>query len=54
MDPERAKEDAMYGTAVILIMLVLRVVIPVGLLLCVGEIARRRNPGNFHPISSQL
>lgn len=44
----------MYGPEVILIMLVLRVVIPVGLLLWVGEIARRRNLANFQRMSNQV
>ncbi len=34
----------MYGTAVVLILLVVRVVIPVGLLLWIGEIVRQRQP----------
>ena len=44
----------MYGAEVILVMLVLRLVIPVGLLLWVGEIARRRNPANFERMSNQV
>ncbi len=37
----RTKENAMYGPEVMLIMLVLRLVVPVGLLLWIGEGARR-------------
>jgi hypothetical protein len=44
----------MYGIAVILVMLVLRVVIPIGLLLWIGEIARRHDLNNFQRMSSQV
>ncbi len=37
----------MYGTGVMLVMLLLRVVVPVGLLLWIGETARRRNVAGF-------
>ncbi len=43
----------MYGTAVVTILLVLRVVIPVGLLLWIGEIARRREPIDWNRASGQ-
>ncbi len=37
----------MYGSEVMLVMLLLRVVVPVGLLLWIGESARRRNTASF-------
>lgn len=43
----------MYGTAVVIILLVLRVVIPVGLLLWMGEIARQRQPLDLNRTSGQ-
>jgi hypothetical protein len=44
----RAKENAMNAPEIMLVMLVVRVVIPVGLLLWVGESARRRRLGDLH------
>lgn len=41
----------MYGTAVMVIMLLLRVVIPVSLLLWIGEVVQRRHPASFNRIS---
>ncbi len=43
----------MYGTVVVTILLVLRVVIPIGLLLWIGEIARQREPLDFNRTSGQ-
>ncbi|HEX8991709.1 MAG TPA: hypothetical protein VF784_08515 [Anaerolineales bacterium] len=43
----------MYGTAVITILLVLRVLIPIGLLLCLGEMARPRQPIDLNRASGQ-
>lgn len=38
----------MNGPEIVLVMLVLRVIIPVGLLLWIGENQRRRQFANFH------
>ncbi len=43
----------MFGTTVIVVMLLLRLVIPVGLLLWVGESVRRRYPAAFDRRPSQ-
>ncbi len=43
----------MFGAAVMLIMLVLRVVIPLGLLLWLGERVRRHQPTDFHQMTGQ-
>jgi hypothetical protein len=43
----------MYGTLVVFTILVLRVVIPVVLLLWLGEVARRRSLSNFGRMASQ-
>ncbi len=41
----------MFGAEVVVTMLVLRVIIPVGLLLWVGETVRRRNVAEFRRLS---
>lgn len=43
-----AKENDMNGPEIMLVMLVARLVIPLGLLLWIGEGARRRNTASFH------
>ncbi len=43
----------MYGIGVMLVMLVLRVVIPVGLLLWIGEKIRQRQLPGSHPMPSR-
>ncbi len=43
----------MYGTVVVFTMLLLRVVIPVGLVLWAGEAARRRDLAELRRISGQ-
>ena len=43
----------MYGIAVVIILLVLRVVIPIGLLLSIGEIARQRQPLDLNRTSGR-
>ena len=40
----------MFGTEVMLVMFLLRVAIPVGLLLWIGETIQRRNLAKFHRI----
>ena len=43
----------MFGSEVMLIMVLLRLVIPIGLLLWLGEVARRRERTEFRRISGQ-
>lgn len=43
----------MYGTLIFTILLVLRVVVPLGLLLWLGEISQRREPIDFNRASGQ-
>lgn len=43
----------MYGSLVVITMLLLRVIIPVGLVLWAGEAARRRDLAHFRRISGQ-
>lgn len=43
----------MYGTEVMLVMLLLRLVVPVGLLLWVGETIRRRQLVDFNRAAGQ-
>ncbi len=43
----------MYGSVVVITMLLLRVVIPVGLMLWVGEAARRRDLAEIHRVPGQ-
>ncbi len=43
----------MYGSVVIFTMLVLRVIIPVGLVLWAGEMARRRDLTEIRRVSGQ-
>jgi len=44
----------MNATGIVVTMLLLRFIIPLGLLLLIGEIARRRQLAQFHRSSHQL
>ncbi len=47
-DGQKTKENAMNATGILVTMLLLRLIIPLGLLLWIGEIARRRQLASLH------
>ena len=50
----RAKENAMNATEILLVMFLLRVVLPVSLLLWIGEKAHQRQLANLHRVPGGL